>query len=362
MERKLVSRASLLGMNTIQPKYISRANKALKQYGIDVDDAALPEILARYAQKLTGDIYKVYAQDTIESLDMLARTLSEFFIIRYAVTIVTHEDKEECYNWSVSQGPFIDWLKQLLTASMAKSHIVDVQIDTNLERMEFIRLNSERLGWYLLPMFVDISGFLSLFLDMPEQVEYQVMRRKRHGKVPSIHQHELGIFEEDALISGLKEKLLFMCGNLCDPSDEYTSLFNRVIDLSILGNRHQPAMYRKSCIIKSVLDEFSASVLTLPTLFNGEALNAVWTPWSEPFSQFSRFRPIDEDTVYMPSPGQIRWKNGDVHRKVTFSLISRLIVSDDLACSGILHGWRNHYFDKETNIRLATLWAELFSN
>ena len=57
MERKQVSRASLLSMNSTQPKYISRANKALKQYGIDVDDEALPEILSRYAQKLTGDLY-----------------------------------------------------------------------------------------------------------------------------------------------------------------------------------------------------------------------------------------------------------------------------------------------------------------
>jgi uncharacterized membrane protein YciS (DUF1049 family) len=63
----------------------------------------------------------VYAHDTIESLDVLARTLSEFFIIRYAVTIVTHDDKEVSYNWSVSQGPFTDWLSQLLAASMAKT-------------------------------------------------------------------------------------------------------------------------------------------------------------------------------------------------------------------------------------------------
>ncbi|MBL2132698.1 hypothetical protein ELI69_30510, partial [Klebsiella pneumoniae] len=117
-------------------------------------------------------------------------------------------------------------------------------------------------------------------------------------KVPDIHQHDLGIFEEDALISGLKEKLLFWSDNLSDPHDEYTSLFNRVIDLSILGNRHQPAMYRKSCIIQSFLDEFSASVLTLPVRFNDGTLHALWTPWAEPFSQFSRLRPVEEDTVY----------------------------------------------------------------
>lgn len=78
--------------------------------------------------------------------------------------------------------------------------------------------------------------------------------------------------------------------------------FNRVIDLSILGNRHQPAMYRKSSIIQSFLDEFSASVLTLPVRFNDGTLHALWTPWAEPFSQFSRLRPVEEDTVYMPTP------------------------------------------------------------
>lgn len=244
---------------------------------------------------------------------------------------------------------------------MAKSHTVEVQIDKNHERMAFIQLNAERLGWYLLPEFIDIAGFLPVFLEMPEQVEYQVMRRKRHGKVPDIHQHDLGIFEEDALISGLKEKLLFWSGNLSDPQDEYTSLFNRVIDLSILGNRHQPAMYRKSSIIQSFLDEFSASVLTLPVRFNDGTLIALWTPWAEPFSQFSRLRPVEEDMVYTPTPGQVRWKNEDVRRKVTFSLISRLIASDDLACSGILHGWKNHYLNRESNIRLAALWAELFT-
>lgn len=93
---------------------------------------------------------------------------------------------------------------------MAKSHTFEVQIDNNQERMAFIQLNAERLGWYLLPEFIDIAGFLPVFLEMPEQVEYCVMRRKRHGKVPDIHQHDLGIFEEDALISGLKEKLLFL--------------------------------------------------------------------------------------------------------------------------------------------------------
>lgn len=362
MECKRVSRASLLGMNSSQPKYISRANKTLKQYGINVDDECLPEILSRYARKLTGDISKVYAQYTVDSLDVVARTLSEFFIIRHKVTIVTHDEQEIVSNWSVSQGPFTAWLKELLNTCMAKSHTVEVQIDDNQERMEFIQLNAERLGWYLLPEFIDIAGFLPVFLDIPEQVEYQVMRRKRHGKVPDIHQHDLGIFEEDALISGLKEKLLFWSDNLSDPQDEYTSLFNRVIDLSILGNRHQPAMYRKSCIIQSFLDEFSASVLTLPVRFNDGTLHALWTPWAEPFSQFSRLRPVEEDTVYMPTPGQVRWINEDVRRKVTFSLISRLIASDDLACSGILHGWKNHYLNRESNIRLAALWAELFTN
>lgn len=362
MECKRVSRASLLGMNSSQPKYISRANKTLKQYGINVDDECLPEILSRYARKLTGDISKVYAQYTVDSLDVVARTLSEFFIIRHKVTIVTHDEQEIVSNWSVSQGPFTAWLKELLNTCMAKSHTVEVQIDDNQERMEFIQLNAERLGWYLLPEFIDIAGFLPVFLDIPEQVEYQVMRRKRHGKVPDIHQHDLGIFEEDALISGLKEKLLFWSDNLSDPHDEYTSLFNRVIDLSILGNRHQPAMYRKSCIIQSFLDEFSASVLTLPVRFNDGTLHALWTPWAEPFSQFSRLRPVEEDTVYMPTPGQVRWINEDVRRKVTFSLISRLIASDDLACSGILHGWKNLYLNRESNIRLAALWAELFTN
>lgn len=362
MECKQVSRESLFGMNSSQPKYISRATKTLKLYGIDVDDEGLPELLSRYAKKLTGDICKVYAQYTVDSLDVLARTLAEFFIIRYAVTIVTHDDTEVTCNWSVSQGPFTEWLKEQLSNCMAKSHTVEVQIDKNQERMAFIQLNAERLGWYLLPEFIDIAGFLPVFLEMPEQVEYQVMRRKRHGKVPDIHQHDLGIFEEDALISGLKEKLLFWSGNLSDPQDEYTSLFNRVIDRSILGNRHQPAMYRKSSIIQSFLDEFSASVLTLPVRFNDDTLIALWTPWAEPFSQFSRLRPVEEDMVYTPTPGQVRWKNEDVRRKVTFSLISRLIASDDLACSGILHGWKNHYLNRESNIRLAALWAELFTN
>ncbi|MDR8240996.1 hypothetical protein FPK82_22285, partial [Acinetobacter baumannii] len=126
----------------------------------------------------------------------------------------THDEQEIVSNWSVSQGPFTAWLKELLNTCMAKSHTVEVQIDDNQERMEFIQLNAERLGWYLLPEFIDIAGFLPVFLDIPEQVEYQVMRRKRHGKVPDIHQHDLGIFEEDALISGLKEKLLFWSDNL----------------------------------------------------------------------------------------------------------------------------------------------------
>lgn len=173
MECKRVSRASLLGMNSSQPKYISRANKTLKQYGINVDDECLPEILSRYARKLTGDISKVYAQYTVDSLDVVARTLSEFFIIRHKVTIVTHDEQEIVSNWSVSQGPFTAWLKELLNTCMAKSHTVEVQIDDNQERMEFIQLNAERLGWYLLPEFIDIAGFLPVFLDIPEQVEYR---------------------------------------------------------------------------------------------------------------------------------------------------------------------------------------------
>ncbi|MDT1852759.1 hypothetical protein FPK68_22695, partial [Acinetobacter baumannii] len=92
-------------------------------------------------------------------------------------------DTEVTCNWSVSQGPFTEWLKEQLSNCMAKSHTVEVQIDKNQERMAFIQLNAERLGWYLLPEFIDIAGFLPVFLEMPEQVEYQVMRRKRHGKV-----------------------------------------------------------------------------------------------------------------------------------------------------------------------------------
>lgn len=51
MECKQVSRESLFGMNSSQPKYISRATKTLKLYGIDVDDEGLPELLSRYAKK-----------------------------------------------------------------------------------------------------------------------------------------------------------------------------------------------------------------------------------------------------------------------------------------------------------------------
>ncbi|MEX0634751.1 hypothetical protein M8494_34510 (plasmid) [Serratia ureilytica] len=47
---------------------------------------------------------------------------------------------------------------------MAKSHTVEVQIDKNQERMAFIQLNAERLGWYLLPEFIDIAGFLPFSL------------------------------------------------------------------------------------------------------------------------------------------------------------------------------------------------------
>ena len=72
--------------------------------------------------------------------------------------------------------------QEQLSNCMAKSHTVEVQIDKNQERMAFIQLNAERLGWYLLPEFIDIAGFLPVFLEMPEQVEYRVMRRKRHGR------------------------------------------------------------------------------------------------------------------------------------------------------------------------------------
>ncbi|MDR8471147.1 hypothetical protein FPK58_30620, partial [Acinetobacter baumannii] len=76
----------------------------------------------------------------------------------HKVTIVTHDEQEIVSNWSVSQGPFTAWLKELLNTCMAKSHTVEVQIDDNQERMEFIQLNAERLGWYLLPEFIDIAG------------------------------------------------------------------------------------------------------------------------------------------------------------------------------------------------------------
>lgn len=90
------------------------------------------------------------------------------------MTIVTHDDTEVTCNWSVSRGPFTEWLKEQLSNCMAKSHTVEVQIDKNQERMAFIQLNAERLGWYLLPEFIDIAGFLPVFLEMPEQVEYQL--------------------------------------------------------------------------------------------------------------------------------------------------------------------------------------------
>ncbi|MFO5574858.1 hypothetical protein ACLBPA_29435, partial [Klebsiella pneumoniae] len=62
-----------------------------------------------------------------------------------------------------------------LSSSKAKRDTVEEQIDKNQERMAFIQPNAERLGWYLLPEFIDIAGFLPVFLEMPEQVEYQVM-------------------------------------------------------------------------------------------------------------------------------------------------------------------------------------------
>nr|QTX14711.1 hypothetical protein [Klebsiella pneumoniae] len=65
---------------------------------------------------------------------------------------------------------------------------------------------------------------------------------------------------------------------------------------------------------------FSASVLTLPVRFNDDTLIALWTPWAEPFSQFSRLRPVEEDMVYTPTPGQVRWKKMKMFaEKVTFS-------------------------------------------
>ncbi|MGV6774570.1 hypothetical protein ACTVRX_27190 [Klebsiella pneumoniae] len=73
---------------------------------------------------------------------------------------------------------------------MAKSHTVEVQIDKIRNAWLLSSSMPSVLAGTCCLSLSDIAGFFPVFLEMPEQVQYQVMRRKRHGKVPDIHQHD----------------------------------------------------------------------------------------------------------------------------------------------------------------------------
>jgi len=291
----------------------------------------------------------------LEHLNSLAEKLSALFMLKGMLVTKDRYGDIQHFTWSVVNGAVDKWSDES-TENTATTFSLRFEADDCRE--DWIMKNKTILGWYLLPYFVDIHSLMSVFLEIPEKVTFRsTQSRIKNPRQLDTDYDRIASIEDSPFLSNMKERILKTIDPLPDPTGNYVSMFNRIIDVAVypyIGS----TSHSTSCkvIIENILCEFSDALLSIPVYYSTGAMR-YWTPWRFNFIECIRVAYKFSTKVYVPEPGQIHFKSPEHKRMATYAMIAGIIPEMYQWHLGILTSWKNRYLTDAQNLKLVREWG-----
>ena len=318
-------------------------------------DSETSHRLQKIYQSLDESLRIFSLSPDLEHLNALAEKLSALFMLKGMLVTKDSYGDSQHFTWSVVDGAVDKW-------SNENTKNIDTTFTLRFEndkcREEWISTNKAILGWYLLPYFVDIHALVSVFLEIPEKVTFKsTQSRIKNPRQLDTDYDRIASIEDSPFLSNMKERILKTIDPLPDPTGNYVSMFNRIIDIAVypyLGTSTQAI----SCkvISEKILSEFSDALLCIPVYFSTDTMRH-WTPWSFNFIECIRVAYKYSTKVYVPEPGQIRFISHEHKRLATYAMIAGIIPEMYQWHLGILTSWKNRYLTDAQNLKLVREWG-----
>lgn len=352
----MIKKAEILTGPISTHRCVTKAKKQLTELGLYNNIfGEVPSHIRQFSDKILTAVRVASREQNLGSLKCVASLLAELFLIRGVATFNDEHNEKQTAHWSVTNGCVKSWINSACSGEVENYRLV---LDDNPERISCINSHPDTLGWYLLPTFIDLNDFVNCFVDIPEEITFHRVERKKAPEHISTDYSHIIAFEDSSFLFGIKEKLLSGINTLPDPYDNYASMFNRVLKHAIYPSIHDDSVEKFSRIVQAVVREYSETLLALP-IADIEQSNKfkVWTPWSYGYCDFNRVTKKYSGDVYMPSPGQLKWQSEDHQHKVSLTLINRVIPSQYQWHMGILNGWKNRYRNNEQRLAMVQQWG-----
>ncbi len=290
----------------------------------------------------------------LKNLNALAEKLSALFMLKGLLVTKDSYGDSQHFTWSVVNGAVDKWCNENTDDT---EFTFSLRFDADSCREEWISTNKTILGWYLLPYFVDIHSLVSVFLEIPEKVTFKsTQSRIKNPRQLDTDYDRIASIEDSPFLSNMKERILKTTDPLPDPTGNYVSMFNRIIDVAVYPFI-ETTSHAISCkvISEKILCEFSDALLSIPVYYSTGTMRH-WTPWSFNFIECIRVAYKFSTKVYVPEPGQISFKSHEHKRMATYAMISAIIPEMYQWHLGILTSWKNRYMTDAQNLNLVREW------
>lgn len=268
------------------------------------------------------DTLRIFRQTPdLVHLNALAEKLSSLFMLKGLLVTKDIYGDSQHFTWSVVNGAVDKWCNEN-TENTNTTFSLRFEVDSCRE--EWININKTILGWYLLPYFVDMHSLMGIFLEIPEKVTFKSTPcRIKNPRQLDTDYDRIASIEDSPFLSNMKEGILKTIDPLPDPTGNYVSMFNRIIDVAVypyIGTSPHPI----SCKVISgkILFEYSDSLLSIPVYYSTGAM-LYWTPYSFNFIECIRVAYKFSTKVYVPELGQIRFKSPEHKRMATYAMIAK---------------------------------------
>jgi len=291
----------------------------------------------------------------LKHLNALAEKLSSLFMLKGLLVTKDIYGDSQHFTWSVVNGAVEKWCNE---NTENNDTTFTLRFEADSRREEWISTNKTILGWYLLPYFVDFHSVMSVFVEIPEKVTFKsIQSRIKNPRQLDTDYDRIAFIEDSPFLSNMKERILKTIDPLPDPTGNYVSMFNRIIDVAVypyIGNSSQPI----SCkvISEKIISEYSDSLLSVPVYYSTGTMR-YWTPWSFNFIECIRVAYKYSTKVYVPEPGQIRYKSPEHKRMASYAMIAGIIPEMYQWHLGILTSWKNRYLTDAQSLKLVQEWG-----
>jgi hypothetical protein len=326
-----------------------------------VTDQRTRERITKIEKSVSRQMTTFCSGRDIESLTNITNLLTDLFLLKGVLkTRDKFGDIESSY-WSVASGPIQEWVDDILDSDRPDCYVESLTLtfDDCEQRKKLIAENSMVLGGYLLPYFIDFTKMSSFFIDAPDKIHFSNIQRLKSPVHPKTTNEHIIAIEDSPLLSRLKYRLLETIDKLPDQAGLYTSTFNHIIDTAVFThiNINENGINSYG-VCQNVISAFADTLLTLPVFNTGiNEQYRHWTPWCFNFVEFSRQASKLGASIYVPEPGQLKWKSPEHKLLAEACLISSIIPIEYHWQLGIPTMWRNQYRDHHQRLEMIRDWG-----